>query len=135
MENIYDIIKEMKGWAKKDQKDCPDITEDYIDGWRNAFYMLERQLRKEEKVDKKYFKILNKIAEEKIDITKLYILSCCAMNTEELDWAVMEYTYKCWLKADTDLDLAKLTAIVNDNWEEITEDKIDMEEIIDMCLN
>lgn len=86
-------------------------------------------------MDKKYFEILDKIYKEKIDITKLYILSCCAMETDELDWAVMEYTYKCWLDADTDLDLAKLTAIVCDNWKEIQNEEIQEDEIISMCLS
>ena len=86
-------------------------------------------------MDKKYFKMLDKITEEKVDITKLYILSCCSMETDELDWEVMEYTYKCWLDADTDLDLARLTAIVIDHWQGIIEGKIDMQEIIDICLS
>lgn len=84
---------------------------------------------------KKYFNILNKISEEKIDITKLYILSCCSKETEELNWAAMEYTYDCWLEADTDLDLARLTEIVCDNWEEILNNNIDIQRIIDICLN
>lgn len=49
MQDIYEKIKEMKGWAKRDSLDCPDITDDYIDGWRNAFETLECFLRKEEK--------------------------------------------------------------------------------------
>lgn len=85
-------------------------------------------------MDKKYFEMLDKITEEKIDITKLYILSCCSMDTNELNWAVMEYTYKCWLHADTDLDLALLTAVVVDNWEEIQNDEITDTEIIDMTV-
>ena len=86
-------------------------------------------------MDKKYFDILDKICEEKIDITKLYILSCCAFDTNELNWAVMEYTYECWLEADTDLDLARLTAVVIDNWEEIQNEEIQKDEIITMCLS
>lgn len=82
----------------------------------------------------KYFEMLDKIMEENIDITKLYILSCCTMDTKELGWEVMEYTYNAWLQADTDLDLARLTAIVVDHWQGIIEDKIDMQEIIDICL-
>ena len=82
----------------------------------------------------KYFEILNKISEEKLDITKLYILSCCSMDTEELNWAVMEYTYDCWLEADTDLDLAKLTAIVIDHWEEIQNDEITDTQIIELTV-
>lgn len=49
MEKVYKIIAKMDSWARKDQKDCPDITEDYIEGWRNALFMLERELRMEEK--------------------------------------------------------------------------------------
>lgn len=85
-------------------------------------------------MDKKYFEMLDKITEENIDITKLYILSCCSMDTNELNWAVMEYTYKCWLQADTDLDLAILTAIVIDHWKGIETDRITIEEIIKICL-
>lgn len=85
-------------------------------------------------MDRKYFDILDKINEEKIDITKLYILSCMCMNTDEEDWEAMEYTYKAWLHADTDLDLAKLSAIVCDNWEEIQNEEIQIDEIISMCL-
>lgn len=85
-------------------------------------------------MDKKYFEMLDEITEENIDITKLYILSCCSMDTNELNWAVMEYTYKCWLQADTDLDLAKLTAIVIDHWKGIETDRITIEEIIEICL-
>lgn len=85
-------------------------------------------------MDKKYFDILDKICEEKIDITKLYILSCCAFDTDELNWAVMEYTYDVWLEADTDLDLARLTAIVCDEWENIKNDDINSQEIIEKCI-
>lgn len=48
MEDIYKQIEEMKSWAKRDSKDCPDITDDYIDGWRNALETLEWVLKKEE---------------------------------------------------------------------------------------
>ena len=85
-------------------------------------------------MENKYFKILEKINEEKIDITKLYILSCCPFDTDELNWAIMKYTYDVWLEADTDLDLAKLTAIVCDNWEGIHCGVIPTQEIITMCL-
>ena len=85
-------------------------------------------------MNKKYFEMLDKIVEEKIDITKLYILSCCPFDTDELNWAVMEYTYDVWLEADTDLDLARLTAVVVDNWEEIQNDEITDTEIIDMTV-
>ena len=83
----------------------------------------------------KYFNILDKITEEKIDITKLYILSCCNSFTDDIAWMQMEYTYKCWLEADTDLDLARLTAIVCDNWEGIHCGAIQTQEIIEMCLS
>lgn len=85
-------------------------------------------------MDKKYFDMLSNIIKEKIDITKLYILSCCPFDTDGMNWAVMEYTYKCWLDADTDLDLAKLTAIICDNWKEIQNDEITDTEIIDMTV-
>lgn len=85
-------------------------------------------------MDKKYFELLKEINMESISMEKLYILSCCSMETDELNWAVMEYTYKCWLDADTDLDLAKLTAIVIDHWKGIETDRITTEEIIEICL-
>ena len=85
-------------------------------------------------MDRKYFELLKEIRMESVDMTKLYILSCCSMETEELDWEVMEYTYNCWLQADTDLDLARLTQIVTDHWQEIIDNEIDMQEIIDICL-
>ena len=55
MEKVYEIIQKMDSWARKDQSDCPDITEDYIEGWRNALYMLERELKMEEKKNGKIF--------------------------------------------------------------------------------
>lgn len=85
-------------------------------------------------MDRKYFELLKEISMESVDMTKLYILSCCSMETEELDWEVMEYTHNAWLQADTDLDLARLTQIVTDHWQGIIENKIDMQEIIDICL-
>ena len=82
----------------------------------------------------KYFKMLKEIKEEKLDITKLYILSCCYRETEELNYKIMEYTYDCWIEADIDLDLCRLTDIVCENWEAIQEDKIQMTEIIEKCV-
>lgn len=82
----------------------------------------------------KYFEILEKIENEKIDITKLYILSCMSFDTNEENWKAMEYTYDCWIEADTDLDLARLSAIVCDKWEEIQNDEIDYLEIIEDCV-
>lgn len=94
-------------------------------------------------MDMKYFNMLNKIEEQNIDITKLYILSCFSMPIEngtykdclKLNWQVMEYIYDCWLQADTDLDLAKLSAVVCDYWEDIQNNKILKEQIIDMTLS
>lgn len=85
-------------------------------------------------MENKYFEILNKICEEKIDITKLYILSCMCMENDQTDWKAMEYTYECWLQADTDLDLARLSAIVCNRWEEIQSGEVAKQEIIDDCL-
>ena len=85
-------------------------------------------------MDKRYFDILDKITEEKIDITKLYILSCMGFSSDEKNWEVMQYTYECWLEADTDLDIARLACIASDNWEEIENGEIERQEIIDECL-
>lgn len=82
----------------------------------------------------KYFKMLKEIEKEKLDMTKLYILSCCYRENEELNYKIMEYTYDCWIEADIDLDLCRLTDIVSENWEAIQEDKITTVEIIDKCI-
>ena len=73
-------------------------------------------------MEMKYFDMLNKIEEQNINITKLYILSCFSMPIEngtykdclKLNWQVMQYIYSCWLQADTDLDLSKLSDVVCD---------------------
>lgn len=82
----------------------------------------------------KYFEILEKIHNEKIDITKLYILDCISFDTKEEEWEVMQYTYNCWIEADTDLDLARLSEIVCDKWEEIKNGKKTKQDIIEYCL-
>ena len=81
----------------------------------------------------KYFNMLDKILEENLDVTKLFILSCCYMDTQELDWEVMNYVYDLWIDADIDLDLARLTSIVCDRWEDIRKGEITDTEIIEDC--
>lgn len=81
----------------------------------------------------KYFEMLDIINEKHIDITKLYILSCCSMDTQELDWEVMNYVYDLWLDADIDLDLARLTSIVCDRWKDIQNEEVTDTEIIEDC--
>lgn len=82
----------------------------------------------------KYFNMLDKILEENLDVTKLFILSCCYMDTQELDWEVMNYVYDLWIDADIDLDLARLTNIVCDRWEEIQNEEVTDTEIIEDCV-
>lgn len=80
----------------------------------------------------KYFDILKEIDKQKIDITKLYILSCMSAETEEEEWKKMEYTYDCWIEADTDLDLSRLTDIVVEHWYEIQNDEMFDKDIIEI---
>ena len=83
---------------------------------------------------KEYFEMLKEIDRQKIDITKLYILSCMSSETWEEDWAKMDYAYDCWIEADTDLDLARLADIVQEHWFDIQNDEITDTEIIDMTI-
>lgn len=83
----------------------------------------------------KYFEMLEKINKENIYITKLYLLSCLDISDRELATEQMEFCYDLWLEADVDMDLARLTDIVDKNWEKIQNDEITDEEIIEECLN
>ena len=83
----------------------------------------------------KYFKILDQINEEKIDMTKLYILSCMDISDKGLSCQMMNFAYDIWLNADVDLDLSRLADIIVEHWEEIQNDEIFENEIIEICLD
>lgn len=80
----------------------------------------------------KYFKLLKQIENEKIDITKLYLLSCLefTQDNEKEEWKMVKYCYNMWLKIDEDIDLAKLAYIVDKNWKDIKENKYGYNDII-----
>ena len=83
----------------------------------------------------KYFKILEEIEKNNLDITKLYILSCLDLKDRELAIRQMNYIYDLWIDADVDLDLSRLADIVVENWKDIQNDKMLDDEIIEICLN
>lgn len=80
----------------------------------------------------RYFKLLEQIGKEKIDITKLYLLSCIysTQDNKEEEWKIVEYCYDMWLKIDGDIDLEKLAYIVIENWEDIKQNKYGYNNII-----
>lgn len=80
----------------------------------------------------KYFKLLEQIESEKIDIVKLYLLNYVkfTQDNEKEEWKIVEYCYDMWLKIDADIDLAKLADIVVENWEDIKENKYGYNNII-----
>lgn len=80
----------------------------------------------------RYFEILNMIKAERLDITKLYILSSTDNRlSKEERVEQMNYVYDLWLDADVDLDLSRMTDIVTENWEKIKNGKMTDEEILD----
>lgn len=83
----------------------------------------------------KYFKILEEIEKNNLDITKLYILSCLDLKDRELAIKQMDYIYDLWIEVDVDLDLSRLADIVVENWEDIQNDKMLDNEIVEICLN
>ena len=92
-------------------------------------------------MDKKYFEILEKMENEKIDITKLYILSCvfCPISGAEIteeerkkeEWEIAEFTYKCWFSSEDDLDIARLSWLVSDRWQEICTKNISVKDFVE----
>lgn len=78
----------------------------------------------------KYYKILKEINENKLNITKLYILSCIDTKDENLASEKLEYIYDTWLDIDGDICLAKLCDIVCEHWEEILNEEYDYDDII-----
>ena len=85
----------------------------------------------------KYFKLLGDIEKEKIDITKLYLLSSFqySLDNEKDEWKAVNYCYDLWLMIDVDVSLSRLADIVADRWEEIKINKISKKEIIDILLD
>ena len=72
----------------------------------------------------KYYEFLQKIEEGRIDITRLYILSCIGgMNPNDEEWKKVEYCYDLWIEADIDLDLGRLSDIVADNWKKYSDEE------------
>ena len=83
----------------------------------------------------KYFKMLEKIEKENINITKLYLLSCLDTSDKVTAVEQMEYCYNVWIEADVDMDLARLADIVREYWEAIQKDEKTDKEIIEDCLD
>lgn len=85
----------------------------------------------------KYYKMLENIEEQKIDIVKLYLLSTITMSqdTKQEEWKIVNYCYDLWIGADVDMDLARLADIVVEYWQKIKKNEITDDEIIDICLS
>lgn len=80
----------------------------------------------------RYFEILNMIKAERLDITKLYVLSSTDNTlSKEERLEQMDYVYNTWLDADVDVDLARMTDIVIENWEKIKNDEMTDEEVLE----
>jgi len=80
----------------------------------------------------KYFEILENMKLNRLDITKLYILSSTDNRlSKEERVEQMNYVYDLWLDADVDLDLSRMTDIVIENWKKIKNGKMTDEEILD----
>lgn len=82
---------------------------------------------------KEYFEMLKEINRQKIDITKLYILSCIERDEECLE--KFEYIYDTWLDIDEDICLARLCDIVNEHWIEIKAERFDYEDLVIELFN
>lgn len=83
----------------------------------------------------KYYKILKEINENKLDITKLYILSCITYDKQDKLLTskvlkMLDYIYDTWLDIDEDICLEKLCDIVCEHWEEIINEEYDYDDII-----
>lgn len=83
----------------------------------------------------KYYKILKEINENKLDITKLYILSCITYDKQDKLLTsrvlkMLDYIYDTWLDIDEEICLAKLCDIVCEHWEEIINEEYDYDDII-----
>lgn len=87
-------------------------------------------------MEEKYFEILNKIKEAKLDSTTLYLLDCIYNGNEDKELALKQakYAREVWIDSDTDLPLSRLADVVVENWELIEVDEMTDEEIIEECV-
>lgn len=115
---------------------CGKIKEDYESTycdncWEKEQKRIEENNNKTEKGEnkmEKYCEMLEKINEEKLDITKLYILSCLPINPDRFE--MLEAIYDTWLDIDEDICLARLCDIIVEHWEEYKNDEYDTDDII-----
>lgn len=78
-----------------------------------------------------YEKIIKEMEKNHLDITRLYIYDIVrGVLTKKEHKEAVEFVYDTWLDIDADLDLAKLTDVVCENWEEIKNDEFDQDDII-----
>ena len=81
----------------------------------------------------KYKQILNEMKELDVDIIRLYIYDIVRIYKEYKDDThndIVEFVYDTWLDIDSDIDLAKLTDVVCENWVAIENDKFSRDDII-----
>lgn len=80
----------------------------------------------------KYFKILEELENQKIDIVKLFLLSSIkfTQDNKKEEWNIVNYCYDMWLEIDDDIDLAKLADIVVEHWEEILNEEYSYDDIV-----
>ena len=80
----------------------------------------------------KYFKILEQLENQTIDIVKLFLLSSIkfTQDNEKEEWNIVNYCYDMWLEIDGDINLAKLADIVVENWEDIKNDEYGYDDIV-----
>lgn len=83
----------------------------------------------------KYFEMLEKIKNEKIDINKLFLLDNLHNSNKDLAIKQMNYCYDLWLDADLDMSLDRLADIVRDNWSKIENNELTDTEIIEICVS
>lgn len=80
----------------------------------------------------KYFKILEELENQKIDIVRLFLLSSIkfTQDNKKEEWNIVNYCYDMWLEIDEDIDLAKLADIVVEHWEEILNEEYSYDDIV-----
>lgn len=86
----------------------------------------------------KYYEIIEEMRKEKIDDTKLYLLSSIHSvgNFEkEKEIEIMNLCYDFWLDIDADISLGRLVDVVIDNLKDIENDELDKYDIAEMCIN
>lgn len=86
---------------------------------------------------KKYEEILKTMRKEKLDTTKLYILSCITYDKQDKLLTskvlkMLDYIYDTWLEIDGNVCLEKLCDLVCENWEEIKKDEYTFD---DICID